>query len=95
MLPQQSKNRRKLSMTGLQFAETSTPSMAIAAGGQNAAIDTGATCVRSQAITGQIVQDREVIQFQNEAEPAIDTANLWESSINGTLLIIIIITITY
>ena len=83
----------------MQFAETSTPSTAIAAGGQNAATDTGATCVRSQAITGQIVQDREVIQFQSETESAIDTVNLWDSKlliiVHQWLLINIIIIITY
>ena len=54
-------------MTGLQFAETSTPSMAIAAGEQNVPTDS----VRSQVITGQTVQGREVIQFQSEAESAV------------------------
>lgn len=45
--------------TGLQSAEISTCSMAIAVGEQSAVTGIGATCARSQAITGQIVQGRK------------------------------------
>ena len=51
-------------MTGLRSAEISIPLMVIAAGEQNAAIGTGATCVRSLAITGQIARGRETMQSQ-------------------------------
>ena len=65
MLQRQSKNhRRPLTMTGLRSAEISIPLMVIAAGEQNAAIGTGATCVRSLAITGQIARGRETMQSQ-------------------------------
>ena len=53
-------------MSGLRSAEISIPLMVIAAGEQNAAIGTGATCVRSLAITGQIARGREATQSQNE-----------------------------
>ena len=56
-------HHRPLTMIGLRSAETL---MVIAAGEQNAAIGTGATCVRSLAITGQIARGRETTQSQNE-----------------------------
>ena len=59
MLLWQSKNHpRQLTMIGLQYAEISTPLMVTAVGEQNANTGTGATCVRSLAITEQIAQGR-------------------------------------
>ena len=59
-------------MIGLQYAEISTPLMVTAAGEQNADAGTGASCVRSLAITEQIVQGRGAMQSKNEE--ASDTA---------------------